>query len=63
MPFFFLSFELTALKLDQWRFPGENIGHVQLFGLLFPFEEFIFWIVFGTPIILSYYELFVDDDK
>jgi len=61
--FLFLSFELTALKLDQWRFPGEYIGSIQLFGLQFPFEEFIFWIILGTPIILSYYELFVDDGK
>ena len=61
--FLFLSFELTALKLDQWRFPGEYIGSVSLFGLIFPLEEFVFWIVLGTPIILSYYELFVDDGK
>ncbi len=61
--FLFLSFELTALHLDQWRFPGEYIGYVQLFGLQFPFEEFVFWILLGTPIILSYYELFVDDGK
>ncbi|MDO8495937.1 MAG: hypothetical protein Q7S43_00585 [bacterium] len=61
--FLFLSFELTALKLDQWRFPGEYIGTVSLFGVQFPFEEFIFWILLGTPIILSYYELYVDDGK
>jgi hypothetical protein len=61
--FLFLSFELTALVLDQWRFPGQYIGHIQLFGLQFPFEEFVFWILFGTPIVLSYYELFVDDGK
>lgn len=61
--FLFLSFELTALKLDQWRFPGEYIGMVQLFGLRFPFEEFAFWIILGTPIMLSYYELCIDDEK
>lgn len=61
--FLFLSFELTALYLDQWRFPGEYIGHVQLLGLQFPFEEFVFWILLGTPIILSYYELFIDDGR
>lgn len=61
--FLFLSFELTALFLDQWRFPGQYIGHVQLFGLQFPFEEFVFWIILGTPVLLSYYELFIDDKK
>jgi len=61
--FLFLSFELTALHLDQWRFPGEYIGTVQIFGLIFPLEEFVIWIILGTPIILSYYELFVDDGR
>ncbi len=61
--FLFLSFELTALKLNQWRFPGQYIGTIQLFGLTFPFEEFTFWIVWGTPIMLSYYELFIDDEN
>lgn len=61
--FLFLSFELTALKLDQWRFPGQYIGHVQLFGLQFPFEEFVFWIILSTPVMLSYYELFIDEKK
>jgi hypothetical protein len=61
--FLFLSFELTALTLDQWRFPGEYIGTISLFGLIFPIEEFVFWIMLGTPIILSYYELFIDDGR
>jgi len=61
--FLFLSFELTALRLNQWRFPGEYIGTVSLLGLQFPLEEFVFWIILGAPIILSYYELFIDDGK
>ena len=27
----------------------------------FPFEEFLFWMVLSTPILLSDYELFIDD--
>ncbi len=61
--FLFLSFEITALKLDQWRFPGEYIGYVSLFGVTFPLEEFFFWIVMSTAISLVYYEFFVDDEK
>lgn len=61
--FLFLVFELTALKLDQWRFPGQYFGTVQLFGLTFPIEEFFFWIIMGTSITLSYYELLVDDER
>lgn len=61
--FLYLSFELTALKLDQWSFPGQYIGTVQLFGAVFPFEEFFFWILMSSTIVLAYYELFVDDEK
>lgn len=61
--FLYLSFELTALKLDQWRFPGQYIGTVELFGFAFPFEEFFFWILMSSTIVLAYYELFVDDEK
>lgn len=59
----FLSFEITALKLDQWRFPGEYIGWVSLLGVSFPLEEFFFWIVMSTVISLTYYEFLVDDEK
>lgn len=59
----FFVFELTALHLDQWRFPGEYIGYVQLFHLTFPFEEFLFWILLSPVVVLSYYELFIDDRR
>lgn len=63
-PFFFFLyflFELTALKLGQWNYPGRYIGQVNFFGVVFPFEEFFFWILMSSTIILSYYELYVDD--
>ena len=58
--FLYFSFELTALYLDQWRFPGQYIGHVKLLGQVFPVEELIFWILFGTPVMLAYYKIFID---
>ncbi len=58
--FLYLSFELTALYLDQWRFPGQYIGHVKLFNQVFPVEELVFWILLGTPIMLAYYKIFID---
>lgn len=61
--FLFLIFELTALKLNQWYFPGEYIGTVTLFNLTFPFEEFFFWILMSSTVVLSYYELYVDDER
>ena len=65
--FFFLTFlyEITALQLGQWTFPGENqfIGYINILGISFPFEEFFFWIMLGAMAILSYYEFFDDDRK
>lgn len=60
----FLLYEITALQLNQWSFPGKNfIGWVNLFGYSFPFEEFIFWIALSSISIISYYEYFADDRK
>lgn len=59
--FLFLVFELTAIKLGQWYFPGQYIGSVTLFNLSFPFEEFFFWILMSSTVVLAYYELVVDD--
>lgn len=61
--FLYLSFELTALKLGQWHFPGQYIGTIKIFGLSLPFEEFFFWILASSTVMLSYYEFFVDDEK
>jgi len=61
--FLYLIFELTALKLGQWGFYGQYIGSVQLFGLKFPFEEFFFWIGISAPTFISYYEIFIDDER
>lgn len=59
----FLIYELTAIKLGQWYFPGEYIGFVELFGLRFPFEELLFWMGLSPFAVLSIYEGFVDNDK
>lgn len=59
----FLIYELTAVKLGQWYFPGEYIGWVELMGLRFPIEELIFWMGISSFVVLSLYEGFVDDEK
>lgn len=61
--FLFLVYELTAIKLGQWYFPGEYIGWVEIKGLKFPIEELIFWIGLSPFAVLALYEGFVDDDK
>ncbi|MBU1036736.1 hypothetical protein KKF32_01705 [Patescibacteria group bacterium] len=59
----FLIYELTAVKLGQWYFPGEYIGWIELVGLRFPFEELFFWMMLSNFTVLSLYEFFVDDSK
>ena len=63
--FFFvhLAHELTAVKLGQWYFPAQSIGYLELVGIRFPVEEFVFWIVLSTAILLADYEYFIDDGR
>lgn len=64
--FFFilcLIYEITALKLGQWYFPGQYVGFVMIGGVVFPFEELFFWMTISTFSVLSMYEGFVDDEK
>lgn len=63
--FFFvhLAHELTAVKLGQWYFPAQSIAYVELVSVRFPIEEFVFWIVLSTAILLADYEYFIDDAK
>jgi len=63
--FFILTiiYELTALYLNQWYFPGKHyIGFVELFNFKFPFEEFL-WLVLTVPACLCIYEYYADDRK
>ncbi|MCR4280256.1 MAG: hypothetical protein NUV82_02405 [Candidatus Komeilibacteria bacterium] len=64
--FFYSSFlyEITALHLNQWVFPGGGIvGRFSLGQMWFPIEELFFWMILGAMGILSYYEFFDDDGK
>lgn len=61
--FVFLLFELIGLKNNQWVFNGLYVNKLSLFGFILPFEEFFFWIILSGSVVLSYYELFVDDGK
>lgn len=67
VPFFFyllFAYEITALQLNWWSFPGkEFIGWVSFFGISFPLEEMVFWIILFVISVLSCYEYFDDDEK
>ena len=59
----FLVYELTAMKLGQWYFPGQYIGWVDIFGLKFLIEEFLLWMGLSPFAVLTIYEGCVDDEK
>jgi len=59
----YLLYEITAMKLGSWYFPGQYIGWVELMGIRFPLEELIFWMSVSTFGVLSLYEFSVDDEK
>ena len=61
--FVYISHELTALYLGQWRFPGDYIGWVSMFGIQFPVEELIFWIILSSLAVSVYYEFLFDNEK
>jgi len=64
--FFYLSFiyEFFALKYNWWGFPGKTyIGWFEIFGVKFPLEELIWWILLFAFAILVYYEYFNDDEE
>lgn len=59
-----LTYEITALQLGWWNFPGEQfIGWVSIFNIKFPLEELLFWLILFAMAILTYYEFFDDGEK
>jgi hypothetical protein len=61
--FVYLTHEITALCLEQWRFPGDYIGWVQILDVGFPLEELIFWIGMSSLVAVMYYERGFDNLK
>ena len=58
-----LLFEISALALGQWSFPGKYIGWMQLAGVQIPLEEFFLWIIPSTAVFVFLYEMLFDDGK
>lgn len=64
--FFYLSFiyEIIALRYGWWSFPSSTyIGWLEIFGVRFPLEELIWWILLFAFAVMVYYEYFEDDEK
>jgi hypothetical protein len=61
---YYFVFEMLAVYKSYWIYPGNNyIGWIQILNLRFPFEEMFFWMMLYASTIVSYYELFIDDER
>ena len=60
---FSLIYELVAVYIGNWWFPGKFIGLVSILGIKFPFEELVFWIVLTAPVLVAFYEFFIEDNR
>ena len=57
--FFSLFYEITALKIGAWSFPGtQYLSMISFWGVRFPFEELFFFLIFLPVGVLAYYEFF-----
>lgn len=62
--FVWLLLEIVGVKIGGWAFPGSGyIGYASIFGVTFPIEEIIFWMLWYPAVIVAYYEYFIDDGK
>ena len=60
--FVYLFIEIVGLHIDGWIFPGQYIGQVSMFGVTFPIEEILFWMMWYPAAIVAYYEYALDDE-
>lgn len=57
-----IIYEITAVYVGHWFFPGNYVGFVQILNIKSPIEEYI-WLTFCVPSTLAIYEIFADDEK
>lgn len=59
-----LAYEITALSLRWWDFPGTAfIGWVSIFSTRFPLEELVFWITLLAMAVVAHFKFFYDYKK
>ncbi|MFP4539410.1 MAG: hypothetical protein ACLFNN_00555 [Candidatus Paceibacterota bacterium] len=59
----FFTYELVALKIGNWWWPGEYWLTFTVWGEVFPFDDIIIWYFLSTPVLIGGYEFFIDDWK
>ena len=59
----FFIYELVALKIGNWWWPGEYLLPVNFLGQTFPIDDVIIWYFLSTIACIGGYEFFMDDWK
>ncbi|MFA6135817.1 MAG: hypothetical protein WC705_00400 [Candidatus Paceibacterota bacterium] len=57
----FFVYEVVALIIGNWWWPGEYIYPVTIFGKIFPLDDAFIWYFLSTATLIGGYEFFVDD--
>lgn len=61
--FFFLVLEIVGVNFSYWTFEkGTYVGYVNVFNIIFPFEEVFFWMAFYSSFLIFFYEKFIDNE-
>ncbi|MBI2545235.1 MAG: hypothetical protein HYW22_01375 [Candidatus Aenigmarchaeota archaeon] len=55
---FSIIYEIIALKLGFWWFPGQYYTLVNIAGVGIPIEEVVLWIALGAPLVAAFFEAF-----
>lgn len=55
----FFVYEIVALQLGYWWWPGRYLWPITIWGKVFPFDDVVFWYLLSTPALIGGYEFFV----
>lgn len=59
----FFVYEMVAIQIGNWWWPGEYIFTFTINGKIFPLDDVVIWYLLSTPALIAGYEIFVDDGK
>lgn len=59
----FLAYELIALELGHWWWPGEYLWPIEIGSKIFPLDDVLIWYLLSTPVLIGGYEIFVNGYK
>ncbi len=55
----FFIYEIIALRLGYWWWPGNYLWPITIGGKTFPLDDIVFWYLLSTPTLIGGYEFFV----